>query len=209
MPNQSHTVKVDASDMSRFANYSVLQYAPLEDISVEFLFNGTRISVFGTIRPPTASYAPLPVTKYSLIGWDWGGIPAMNPYQAPNVTMPQNNVNFWSSQEMPYKEYILTINVTTATANMPFCLDCVTIEVPGLDPSANTTSSTATSTTRRRRWSHGSTAPVGAIVGASIGGIALIAAALFVLLRWYRRRVSVPPAYDYGPLAAAQQGAPP
>ena len=71
MPNQTHTVKVDASDTSRFTYYNVLQYgpyhgqgwsiltgasgdpdkegpiynntlqvAPLEDISVEFPFNG-------------------------------------------------------------------------------------------------------------------------------------------------------------------------
>ncbi|KAI0659600.1 hypothetical protein C8Q70DRAFT_1045043 [Cubamyces menziesii] len=204
---------------------NTLQVAPLEDISVEFPFNGTRISVFGTIRPPTASYAPLPVTKYSLIGWDWGGIPAMNPYQAPNVTEPQNNVNFWSSQEMPYKEYILTINVTTATVNMPFYLDYVTIEVPGPDPNATSSTAASTSTTGTTSSSrtssgghkntspavagasHRSSVPVGAIVGASIGGLVLITAALFVLLRWYRRRAMVPPEYDYG--SVAQQDTPP
>ncbi|KAH9894044.1 hypothetical protein C8Q73DRAFT_790622 [Cubamyces lactineus] len=254
MPNQTHTIKVDASDTSRFTYYNVLQYgpyhgqgwsmltgasvdpdkegpiynntlqvAPLEDISVEFPFNGTRISVFGTIRPPTASYAPLPVSKYSVIGWDWGGIPAMNPFEAPNVTEPQNNVNFWSSQEMPYKAYILTINVTTATANMPFYLDYVTVEVPGPDPNAtSSTSATVTSSTSGSHTStdghkntspavagasHRSSVPVGAIVGATIGGIVLIAAALFALLRWYRRRVRVPPEYDYG--SVAQQDTPP
>ncbi|OSD00070.1 hypothetical protein PYCCODRAFT_1437821 [Trametes coccinea BRFM310] len=252
MSSQTHTVKVDASDTTRFTYYNVqepgpfhgqgwqsiigpsidpdregtiynntLQEAPLEDISVEFPFNGTKVSVFGTIKPPTAWYAPLPESAYSIIGWDWGNIPSMQPYRAPNVSQPVNNVNFWSSQEMPYGSYILTINVTNATSNMPYYLDYVAVELPGPDPSSTSssaaTSSSPATTSSSHTTSHSESAtavvasgkssvPIGAIVGASIGGFVLVAAAVFALLYWYKR-TRMAATYDYG--SVAQQDPPP
>ncbi|KAI9058754.1 hypothetical protein FKP32DRAFT_1635626 [Trametes sanguinea] len=251
MSSQTHTVKVDASDTTRFTYYNVeepgpfhgqgwqsitgpsvdpdregtiynktLQEAPLEDISVEFPFNGTKVSVFGTIKPPTAWYAPLPESAYSIIGWDWGNIPSMQPYRAPNVSQPVNNVNFWSSQEMPYGSYILTINVTNATSSMPYYLDYVAVELPGPDPSSTSSStassSSAASTSSSQTTSHSQSAtavvaskssvPVGAIVGASIGGFVLVAAAVFALLYWYKR-TRMTATYDYG--SVEQQDPPP
>lgn len=63
--------------------------------------------MYGSIRPPTASFAPLTTSKYSVIGYDYAGIPAMAPYVASNVTSPINNVNFWSQSGMPNKTYTL------------------------------------------------------------------------------------------------------
>ncbi|KAI0354240.1 hypothetical protein OH77DRAFT_1482145 [Trametes cingulata] len=206
---------------------NTLQVGPLMDISIEFPFNGTAIWVYGSVRPPATSYAPLTESKYSVIGWDYAGIPAMVPYKASNVSNPVNNVNFFSVTGMPYKSYTLTINITAATADMPYYFDYVAVEEPGPDPSssvASTASSSSTSTSVSDASRTGSSAqsgasttiaaasskssvPKGAIVGASIGGVALLAGLLLALLYWYRRRVKVPPEYDYG--TVAQRDTPP
>ncbi|KAI8996322.1 hypothetical protein BD414DRAFT_477546 [Trametes punicea] len=248
MSSQSHIVQVDASDTTRFTYIgkgwetlsgpsvdpdkegpiynNTLQVAPLEDISVAFPFNGTKISVYGTIRPPTASDAPLPISKYSVIGWDYAGIPSDQPYQAPNVSQPVNDVNFWSSQEMPYHQYILTINITSATANMPYYLDYVAIEVPGPGPSSTPPTSAASSAASTSAFAASQTAsnstigapmttagtsdkssvPIGAIIGASIGGSLVAASAIAVLLYRYKRR-RMPPNYDHG--SVGRQDPPP
>lgn len=103
--------------------------------------------MYGSIRPPTASFAPLTTSKYSVIGYDYAGIPAMAPYVASNVTSPINNVNFWSQSGMPNKTYTLWVNITSSTANMPYYLDYIAIEVPGPGPSSSASSTSSSSAT--------------------------------------------------------------
>ncbi|KAL1943236.1 hypothetical protein VTO73DRAFT_4311 [Trametes versicolor] len=211
-----------------------LQVAALEDISLEFTFSGLSVAVYGSIRPPTASFAPLTTSKYSVIGYDYAGIPAMAPYVASNVTSPVNNVNFWSQSGMPNKTYTLWVNITSSTANMPYYLDYIAIEVPGPGPSSSassasssatsgTSSASATATTSdtssststasatsapvNSAFARGSSVPKGAIIGAAIGGTAVLLVLLLSLLRWYKRRPKPPPDYDYG--SVAQQDSPP
>ncbi|KAI0369336.1 hypothetical protein BV20DRAFT_1053375 [Pilatotrama ljubarskyi] len=202
---------------------NTLQVGPLLDISIEFPFNGTAVWVYGSIRPPATSYAPLTESKYSVIGWDYAGIPAMVPYKASNVSNPVNNVNFFSVTGMPYKSYTLIINVTAATADMPYYFDYVAIEVPGPDQSSTsssvspssasasgafqTTSSAQTSASTVAAATSKSSVPKGALIGAAVGGVAVLAALLLALLYWCRRRAKVPPEYDYG--SVAQRDTPP
>ncbi|KAH9894041.1 hypothetical protein C8Q73DRAFT_790619 [Cubamyces lactineus] len=122
---------------------STLHVATVEDTSVQFPFKGTRVAVYGSIWPPTATYAPLTLSAYSVLGWDYEDKPAMIPFQAPNLTSPKNDVNFFTSDEMPYGEYVLTINITSASEDSPYYLDYITVDVPGPGPSSSSTGSAA------------------------------------------------------------------
>ncbi|OSD06679.1 hypothetical protein PYCCODRAFT_1422858 [Trametes coccinea BRFM310] len=171
----SHTVIVDDSDTSRI-NYvdislgpyrgqgwttrsgssldpkegpiydSTLHLTGIEDVSLEFPFKGTRVSVYGSVWPPSASWAPLTISAYSVVGWDYGGHLSMQPYQAPNISEPVNNVNFFTSDDMPYDSYTLVINVTSASASSPYYLDYIAVEVPGPAPSSSSAPATSTAT---------------------------------------------------------------
>ncbi|KAI9058745.1 hypothetical protein FKP32DRAFT_1597069 [Trametes sanguinea] len=170
----SHTVIVDDSDTSRI-NYvniflgpyrgqgwttrsgssldpkegpiydSTLHVTGIEDVSLEFPFQGTRVSVYGSVWPPSASWAPPTISAYSVVGWDYGGHLSMQPYQAPNITEPVNNVNFFTSDDMPYDSYTLVINVTSASTSSPYYLDYIAVEVPGPAPSSSAEPSTSSS----------------------------------------------------------------
>ncbi|KAJ8474846.1 hypothetical protein ONZ51_g6939 [Trametes cubensis] len=122
---------------------STLHVATVEDTSVQFPFKGTRVAVYGSIWPPTATYAPLTLSAYSVLGWDYEDKPAMIPFQAPNLTSPKNDVNFFTSDEMPFGEYVLTINITRASEDSPYYLDYITVDVPGLGLSSSSTTSSA------------------------------------------------------------------
>ncbi|KAI0821944.1 hypothetical protein BC628DRAFT_1422338 [Trametes gibbosa] len=211
---------------------NTLQVGPLLDISVAFTFEGIGVAVYGSVRPPLTYFAPLPESAYSLIGWDYAGIPAMERYKASNVTSPINNVHFWSKSGIPLKNYTLTINVTAATSDMPYYLDYIAIELPGPDPSVgsstaasapSSTSSTPTGTSDTLSVSASSTSGVpapdtsvgqasnrsvhkGAIIGGTIGGVAVLALAILALLFWYKRRPKPSPEYGYG--SVGQQDAP-
>ncbi|KAI0331348.1 hypothetical protein GY45DRAFT_630930 [Cubamyces sp. BRFM 1775] len=115
---------------------STLHVATVEDTSVQFPFKGTRVAVYGSIWPPTATYAPLTLSAYSVLGWDYEDKPAMIPFQAPNLTSPKNNVNFFTSDEVPLGEYVLTINITRTSEDSPYYLDYITVDVPGPGPSS-------------------------------------------------------------------------
>ena len=176
---------------------------------------GTRVAVYGSLRSPLQTDAPLPLTKYSIPEWDYGGVPAMIPYQAPNVTAPQNDVNFFTSDILPYGTYTLTINVTTASSGAPFYLDYIAVEVPGPAPSSSTPSSslqTSASSTPTHLPAEGLIPqhhrPIGAIVGGVLAGVLGIVGAFFVFFCYMRqkRRTMMPPEYDYGHCTVAQKG---
>ncbi|KAI0369337.1 hypothetical protein BV20DRAFT_968229 [Pilatotrama ljubarskyi] len=232
---------------------STLHVATVEDTSVAFPFNGTkalqlhlfepiertfnrmpssfigtRVAVFGSIRPPTATYALLTLSEYSVLGWDYGGEASMQPFQAPNLTVPRNNVNFFTSNDMPYGSYVLTINVTRASIDAPYYLDYIVIEVPGPAPSTSATATSLLSTasfipsSQSSRSDGRATAlpplagftstdaalPIGAIVGATVGGVALVAISVLLVACMFKRRHSRRSSdFDYG--SVGQQDLPP
>ncbi|KAI8996326.1 hypothetical protein BD414DRAFT_575682 [Trametes punicea] len=207
---------------------STLHVTGIEDTSLVFPFKGTRVSVFGSVWPPTASWAPLTASAYSVLGWNHGNRSSMQPYQAPNVTSPRNNVSFYTSDIMTYDSYILTINVTTASGSSPYYLDYLVVEVPGPAPSSSplTSASTSTSTSTSSLpltssftpsqssssvvvgtstpppplpAGHRRSARVGTIVGATIGGVAIIALAAVVIILALLRRRRLRSDFNYGP----------
>ncbi|KAI0354239.1 hypothetical protein OH77DRAFT_1426288 [Trametes cingulata] len=208
---------------------STLHVATVEDTSVVFPFNGTRVAVFGSIWPPTATYAPMTLSEYSVLGWDYGGDASMQPFQAPNLTVPRNNVNFFTSNDMPYGAYVLTINVTRASIDAPYFLDYIAVEVPGPAPSIALTATSAFSTalpipslSHSSHSTGGVTAlpplpgftsdhksvPIGAMVGAVVGGVALVAIAVLLVACFVKRRhIRRSPEFDYG--SVGQQDLPP
>lgn len=106
--------------------------------------------MYGSLRETLAPDVPSPLTKYSIPEWDYGGIPAMTPYQAPSVTEPQDNVNFFTSDVLPLGTYSLWINVTTASPDAPFYLDYIAVETPGaasVPVSSHTSRTTSTTVT--------------------------------------------------------------
>ncbi|RDX47662.1 hypothetical protein OH76DRAFT_1405728 [Lentinus brumalis] len=154
----SHTVYIDDADKSKI-HYRTIELGPyrgrgfqpldnqgdgvydgtlsvtdVEDVSAVVTFTGTRVSVYGSLRAALSSDVPSPLTKYSIPEWDYGGIPAMTPYQAPSVTEPRDKVNFFTSDVLPLGTYSLWINVTTASPDAPFYLDYIAVVVPGAAP---------------------------------------------------------------------------
>ena len=175
---------------------------------------GTRVAVYGSLRPPLQTDVPPPLTKYSIPEWDYGGVPAMIQYQAPNVTAHQNDVNFFTSDVLPYGTYTLTINVTTASPGAPFYLDYIAVEVPGPAPCSSMFSSfeqsTASSIAARLPIEiipqhHRS---IGAIVGRVLPGVlgVLVAFIVFFCYMKQKRRMTPPEShYDYGMCTAAER----
>ncbi|KAI0633027.1 hypothetical protein C8Q77DRAFT_1218409 [Trametes polyzona] len=201
---------------------NTLQVGPLLDISVEFPFEGIGVAVYGTVRPPLTTDAPQTESAYSVLGYDYAGVPSMFPYKASVVSNPKNGICFFSRSNIDNKNYTLTINVTNSTSNMPYYLDYIAIQLPGPDPSASASSSATSSApitfgsdppsatasnTDAPAVSGSSSVPKGAIIGAAIGGAALLTAVLLALLFWYKRRPKASPDYDYG--SVAQQDTPP
>ncbi|KAI0698215.1 hypothetical protein C8T65DRAFT_832288 [Cerioporus squamosus] len=157
----AHTVYIDDADKSKI-QYTTIELGPyrgrgfqpldnqgegvydgtlsvtdVEDVSAVVTFTGTRVSVYGSLRAALAPDVPSPLTKYSIPEWDYGGVSAITPYQAPSVTEPQNNVNFFTSDALPLGTYSLWINVTSASSDAPFYLDYIAVEVPGAPPASS------------------------------------------------------------------------
>ncbi|KAI1790537.1 hypothetical protein LXA43DRAFT_1062003 [Ganoderma leucocontextum] len=243
--SSSHTIFIDDADTSKI-QYQTIQLGPyrgkgftpysgvstddragpiydgtlsvtvVEDVSAAVIFTGTRVSVHGSLRPSLQTDIPLPLTKYSIPEWDYGGVPAMVPYQAPNVTTPQNDVNFFTSDVLPLGTYILTINVTAANPNAPFYLDYIAVEVPGPAPSSALSwslQSTASSTPTylpASAFIPQSHRPIGAIVGGVLAGVLGLVGAFFLFFCYFKqKRRMMPPEYNYGKCTMAQQDAPP
>ena len=126
----------------------------------------------------------------------------MIPYQAPNVTAPQNDVNFFTSDVLPFGTYTLTINVTTASPSAPFYLDYVAVEVPGPAPSAALLSASTQSTACSILTHLPVTAfvppshrPFGATVCGAFAGLLGIVGALLMCHFYYfkqKRRIMLP-----------------
>ncbi|PIL25856.1 hypothetical protein GSI_11609 [Ganoderma sinense ZZ0214-1] len=246
--SSSHTIFIDDADTSRI-QYQTIQLGPyrgkgftpysgvstddkagpiydgtlsatvVEDVSAAVTFSGTRVSVYGSLRPSLQTDVPPPLTKYSIPEWDYGGVPAMIPYQAPNVTSPQNDINFFTSDILPYGTYTLTINVTTASSDAPFYLDYIAVEVPGSAPSSSTPSSsnslqsTASSTSTHlpiQAFTPQDRPPIGPIVGGCLAGVLGVLVAFAVFFCYFKQKHRMmPPEYNYGNCTMAQKDATP
>ncbi|PIL25855.1 hypothetical protein GSI_11608 [Ganoderma sinense ZZ0214-1] len=218
-PSSSHMIFIDDADTSRI-QYQTIQLGPYRgkgftpysglgiddkagpihdrtlsatvvgDVSAAVTFTGTRVSVYGSLRPPLQTDVPLPLTKYSILEWDYGGVPAMVPYRAPNVTAPQNNVNFFTSDILPYGTYTLTINVTTANPDAPFYLDYIAVEVPGPALSSSTPLSSLSSTA----FSTSTHLPIEAFIlhhrlaSAFVGGVLGVLVAFVVFFCYFKQK---------------------
>ena len=129
-------------------------------------------------------------------------------YTAPsNLTATLFSQTFFLQQSLSASEHTLVINVTRASGAAPFLLDYIGyIPLPNTTSSTSATSSSLTSTsaqststpsTTTTSASSKSATPVGAIVGGTIGGVALIViTVLGILLLRSRRRGGRP--YFYG-----------
>ncbi len=147
----------------------------------------------------------------------------MQPFQAPNLTSPKNNVNFFTSNDMPYASYVLTINITTASENSPYYLDYIAVQVPGPAASSSSTPSSATSEPAVTPSSSSPSSlqistggvtvlpslpgfvstkpslPVGAIVGATIGGVIVMSVMVITIIcAGMRRHRRGSFEFDYG-----------
>lgn len=159
---------------------------------------GTGVGVVGATAPVDGNEPP--VSTYVIDG----GSPVT--YTAPsNITATLFSQTFFLQQSLSASEHTLVINVTRASDAAPFLLDYI-----GYIPLSNTTNSTSatssslpsssaasTSTPSTSSVSSKLTTPVGAIVGGTIGGVALIVITILgILLLRSRRRGGR--AYFYG-----------
>ncbi|KAI0693084.1 hypothetical protein C8T65DRAFT_730381 [Cerioporus squamosus] len=74
-----------------------LSVTDVEDVSAVVTFTGTRVSVYGSLRAALAPDVPSPLTKYSIPEWDYGGVSAITPYQAPSTWSSTCIVEFAAS----------------------------------------------------------------------------------------------------------------
>ncbi|KIP07483.1 hypothetical protein PHLGIDRAFT_118062 [Phlebiopsis gigantea 11061_1 CR5-6] len=177
---------------------NTLSYTAEAGNSVILKFNGTGVGVVGATAP-VGDKEP-PISTYVIDG----GSPVT--YTAPtNITATLFSQTFFLQQSLSASEHTLVINVTRASDAAPFLLDYI-----GYVPLSNTTNSTSatssslpsssaasTSTPSTAGVSTKSATPVGAIVGGTIGGVALIViTVLGVLLLRSKRRGGRP--YFYG-----------
>ncbi|KAI0633028.1 hypothetical protein C8Q77DRAFT_1158464 [Trametes polyzona] len=186
---------------------STLHVATAAVTSVELAFQGTRVAVYGSVWPPTTTYVPLTVSRYTIFTADPLANISMGLFQAPNFTVPKNGLNLFTSDEMAYGSYVLTVNVTRTSIDSPYYLDYIAIEAPGPTPPTTTTSAmmsqilssgspdSAETSIYPSAQSGASPPPIGAIIGAAIGGASLVCIVAFVFL--YTRRRRRPPVYDY------------
>ncbi|KAI1790549.1 hypothetical protein LXA43DRAFT_973560 [Ganoderma leucocontextum] len=97
---------------------------------------------------------PIPAAQYAVDGT------SQNISSVPNTTRTLLAVDFYTSDWFPFGAHMLTVNVTTATSNGPYLFDYLSVDI-----------------------SAKSSVPVGPIIGAVTGGVALLA--LIVLGGWW------------------------
>ncbi|KAI0331346.1 hypothetical protein GY45DRAFT_630784 [Cubamyces sp. BRFM 1775] len=181
---------------------STLHVATSSGSSITFSFNGTSVAVFGSVWPPAATYVPLTRSEYTLFKVNPRTNISSGSFLAPNFTLPKNDVNFYTSGNIPYDAYVLTINVTQTSIDSPYYLDYIAFEAPG-SASATTSAPTARSSGTTGAISsssatHGPVLPVGAIIGVAIGSVCAIALALALIVFACIRRRLPPSEFNYG-----------
>ncbi|KAH9916983.1 uncharacterized protein BXZ73DRAFT_105676 [Epithele typhae] len=135
--------------------------------SVSISFNGTSITLVGSLPGPT-----IPAANYSV-----DGIFASGPQLPSAQTCTPNQPFFQSSPGLTPNLHHLTIDVTSASAKAPYIIDYAIdlLDCPH-KPTAASSNKTA------------GLAPIdGVIIGAVLGGVALLVA-LGVLVWWLLRR---------------------
>ncbi|KAI0659601.1 hypothetical protein C8Q70DRAFT_120644 [Cubamyces menziesii] len=183
---------------------STLHVATASGSSITFSrsFNGISVAVFGSVWPPAATYVPLTTSEYTLFRLNPRTNVSAGSFLAPNLTIPKNNFNFYSSGNIPYDAYLLTINVTQTSIDSPYYLDYIAVEAPGPAPSTTSMktarSSATTGVTSTPSASHGPVLPVGAIIGIAIGSVCAIALALALVVFVCMRRRPPPSEFNYG-----------
>ncbi|KAJ8474862.1 hypothetical protein ONZ51_g6941 [Trametes cubensis] len=192
---------------------STLHVATASGSSITFSFNGISVAVFGSVWPPAATYVPLTTSEYTLFRLNPRTNVSTGSFLAPNLTIPKNNLNFYSSGNIPYDAYVLTINVTQTSIDSPYYLDYIAVEAPGPAPSITsmqaTRSSATTGVTSTPSASHGPVLPVGAIIGIAIGSVCAIALALALVVFVCMRRRPPPSEFNYGSVGQRGTSAPP
>ncbi|KAH9894043.1 hypothetical protein C8Q73DRAFT_790621 [Cubamyces lactineus] len=181
---------------------STLHVATASGSSMSFSFNGTSVAVFGSVWPPAATYVPLTTSEYTLLRLNPRTNVSTGSFLAPNLTIPKNNLNFYSSGNIPYDAYVLTINVTQTSIDSPYYLDYIAFEVPGPVPSTTSMqtarSDETTGATSASSAAPGPVLPVGAIIGVAIGSVCALALALALVIFACLRRRPPPSEFNYG-----------
>ncbi|KAI0831300.1 hypothetical protein BC628DRAFT_1415820 [Trametes gibbosa] len=185
--------------------------------SVVFKFNGSNISVFGSVVDSQGGDPPASVFRVD------EGSPTT--FTATQTVGRSDDVLFFSSPPLPLGNHTLTINITHASASAPFYLDYMQYSIDVLQTGTSSTlspsmvisatesssgmSSLAATPGSSASATAGSTpkphAPTGAIVGGVVGGFALIGFIIAALHWQHNRRPSGE--YRYG--TKAHQDTPP
>ncbi|KAI0772410.1 hypothetical protein BD413DRAFT_623345 [Trametes elegans] len=179
-------------DLEGAIHNSTLHVATITGASLEFTFSGTRIAVFGSVWPPTTTYVPLTISEYAVRAVDSAAANVSSgSFQAPNLTIPKNNLEFFTSDDMPYGTYVLTVNLTGTSIDWPYYLDYFAIQAPrDAKPllSTTTSQSSAASSTPTSALQGTSSPPsrLGPVMGA-VAGIILTVAVVIVAVIFVRR----------------------
>ncbi|KAI0655218.1 hypothetical protein C8Q70DRAFT_893223, partial [Cubamyces menziesii] len=163
--------------------------------TVHIEFTASQIVIIGaTVAPTGASPDSGPISAYSIDG-------AKNSvflFQADPVNA--TGVTFFNSGPLTLGAHTLDIKIITITDDIPYLLDAVYLEEPVQQATSTAqwvstvfvTPPAATNLADTSNVSGGassSSVPVGAIVGGTIGGVALlVSAALAVYFLYFRRR---------------------
>lgn len=171
---------------------------------------GTRVAVYGSVWPPSTTYAPLTVSEYIVVGAGSTTNISTGSFQAPNFTIPKNNLNLFTSNDMPYGAYVLTVNVTRASIDSPYYLDYFAVLVPDSAPTSVSTSASAAPVSGSSAeaastsppmpvssLSNHASLPIGAIVGVAMAAAVFIAIVVAIAAYRCARRRRGPPEYQY------------
>ncbi|KAI0742869.1 hypothetical protein C8Q80DRAFT_1191190 [Daedaleopsis nitida] len=216
--NVTDVISAKASDYVKTAQISAysqtLAVMTTPKWSFSYMFNGTRISLYGTIIPYIAG--PLASAQYAVDG------ASTEASSVQNVTQTLSSINFYTSDYFSFGEHVLTVNVTSASSSSPYIFDYLAIyssapassspasEFPSnsssnSDSSPNTGSGSQNNSTSSEPPSEqtvGAASRVvvstGAVVGGVIGGVVLLAAVVFgIWWLWKRNRTYDESSYAY------------
>ncbi|KAI0328512.1 hypothetical protein GY45DRAFT_1347143 [Cubamyces sp. BRFM 1775] len=174
---------------------NTLSVTRAEGATVHIEFTASQIVIIGaTVAPDNAAQDAGPVSAYSIDG----NRNSVFLFQADAVNA--TGITFFNSGPLTLDSHTLDIEVITITDNIPYLLDAVYVEEPVQQATSTAqwvstvfvTPPAATNLADQSNAfgsSSSSSVPVGAIVGGTVGGVALlIAAALAVYFLYFRHR---------------------
>ncbi|OJT11181.1 hypothetical protein TRAPUB_12288 [Trametes pubescens] len=214
----SRTVVVDDSDTDAINYGDAVQsgssqargWSPYTGASLDENFEGPIHNSTLHAATFTGTSLEFPFSEYAVVGAGSTTNISTGSFQAPNFTVPKNNINLFTSNDMPYGAYVLTVNVTLTSIDSPYYLDYIAVEVPNSAPTSFSTStsaapvsgssaeaaSTAPSMPVSSLSTHASL-PIGAIVGVAIAAAVFIAIVVAITAYRCARRRRGPPEYEY------------